>query len=87
MRKIEKKIQKKYFDAILSGDKTYELRLADFEVEPGDILILREIDEKRNFTGRVIEKKVSYVGKTKGMEEYYSKEEIYKFGFQVIAFK
>lgn len=85
--RIEKKIQKKYFDAILSGDKTYELRLADFEINPGDILVLKEIDEKRNFTGRFIEKEVTYVGKTKGMEDYHSKEEIEKYGFQIIAFR
>ncbi len=87
MKRIEKKIQKEYFDAILSGDKTYEYRLADFEINPGDILVLREITVDRKFTGRVMEKKVTYVGKTKGMEQYNSKEDIEKYGFQIIAFK
>jgi len=37
-----KKIWPKYFQKILEGDKTFELRLADFECNPGDILVLKE---------------------------------------------
>lgn len=84
--KIEKKIQKEYFEKILLGEKNFELRLADWECQAGDILVLKEIDERRNYTGRELEKEVTYVLKTKDIN-YFSKEEIEKYGFQIISFK
>lgn len=87
MTKIEKRVWPKYFQAILEGKKTYELRLADFECKEGDILILSEWNpETKEYTGRKIEKIVTYVGKTKGLT-FWSKEDIDKFGYQIIAFK
>jgi len=66
VKRIEKKAWPEYFEKILSGDKTFELRLADFDVDEGDTLVLREWDPKtKNYTGRKIEKKVSFVFKTK----------------------
>ncbi len=85
--KIEKKIWVKPFQKILDGKKTYELRLADWECNEGDILVLKEWNpDTKEYTGRVIEKQVTYVGKTKDLK-YWSKEEIEKFGFQIISFK
>jgi len=87
MVKIEKKIWPEYFQAILEGKKTYELRLADFECKEGDILVLKEWDPKtKEYTGREIEKKVSYVLKTKELK-LWPKEEVEKYGYQIIAFK
>ncbi len=40
MADIEKKIWPEYFDAVRSGEKNFEIRLADFECKPGDRLIL-----------------------------------------------
>jgi len=55
--RIEKKVWPKFFQKILDGDKTFELRLADFECKLGDILVLREWDsEIKEYTGRVLEK-------------------------------
>ena len=85
--KIEKKVWLEYFDKILSGEKNFELRLADFECNKGDILVLKEWNpEKKEYTGREIEKKVTYVSKTKDVP-FWSQEEIDKYGFQVISFK
>lgn len=87
MNKIEKKILPEYFDAILSGEKTFELRLADWECQPGDILVLREWDtEKNDYTGRVIEKNVTYVLRTKDLN-LFPEEDVKKYGYQIIAFK
>ena len=84
--KIEKKIQKEFFDKILSGEKAFELRLADWECNAGDILVLREIDEKRNYTGRTIEKEATYVLKTKDIK-LFPEEHVKKFGYQIISLK
>jgi ASC-1-like (ASCH) protein len=85
--KHEKKVWPAYFQLILEGKKNYELRLADWECNEGDILILKEWDpETGEFTGRVLEKEVTYVGKTKGIN-FWSKEDVEKFGFQIISFK
>lgn len=84
--KIEKKIWPEFFEKILSGEKKFELRLADFEVKEGDILVLREWDPAtKEYTGRTLEKKVTFVLKTKDVT-FWSEEEIDKYGFQIISF-
>ena len=86
-RIIEKKVLPEYFQAIREGNKTYELRLNNFECFPGDTLILKEWDSvNKKFTGRSIEKIVSYVGKTKDYD-FWSEEDIDKYGYQIISFK
>ncbi len=85
--KIEKKIWPKFFQKILDGDKTFEVRLADFECNPEDILVLREWNPKtKDYTGRALEKEVTYILKTKDVK-FWPKEEIEKYGFQIISFK
>lgn len=85
--KIEKKIWPEYFEKIQSGEKTFELRLADWECNPGDTLALREWDPATGeYTGRSIEKEVTYVLKTKDVR-FWRKEEVDEYGFQVISFK
>lgn len=85
--KIEKKVWPEYFKKIVSGDKTFELRLADWECKPGDVLILKEWDPNiKDYTGREITKKVTYVIKTKD-QKFWTKEEVEKYGLQIIAFR
>ena len=84
--KHEKKIWPEHFENILSGKKTYELRLADWECNAGDTLLLREWDpHTKSYTGRVLEKQVTYVGKTKNAT-FWSTEDVEKYGFQIISF-
>ena len=85
MRRIEKEIPAEYFDAISSGKKTYELRLADWDCKPGDTLVLAEKDGHDGPpTGRKIEKKVGHVGRTKDFD-FWSAEEVDKHGYQIIS--
>jgi len=84
---IEKKVWPKFFQKILDGDKTFELRLADFECNSGDTLVLREWNtEIKDYTGRVLEKQVTYVLKTNDVK-FWPKEDVEKYGYQIIAFK
>ncbi len=88
--RIEKKTWPEYFEKVLSGDKTFEFRLADWECNEGDTLVLREWDPTtKEYTGREIEKTVSYVFKTKDVEnsDMWPKEDMQKYGFQIISFK
>jgi len=85
--RIEKKIWPEFFDKISSGEKKFELRLADWKCESGDILVLREWDPaQKEYTGRVLEKEVTYVLKTKDVK-FFTPEEIQKYGWQIISFK
>ncbi|HBL52464.1 MAG: hypothetical protein A3D24_01060 [Candidatus Blackburnbacteria bacterium RIFCSPHIGHO2_02_FULL_39_13] len=86
--KIKKKVWPEYFERLLGGSKTYELRLADFECNPGDVLVLEEWDPKTgDYTGRTLEKTVTYVDKFKIDKLFWPKEEIEKHGLQVISLK
>lgn len=83
----EKKVLTEYFRRIADGSKTFELRLANWDCNEGDILVLREWDEALNdYTGRVLEKEVTFVGKTKNMQ-FWSQEDVDKFGYQIISFR
>ncbi|MBU2219360.1 DUF3850 domain-containing protein [Patescibacteria group bacterium] len=87
--KIRKKVWPVYFRSILAGDKNFELRLNDFECRIGDILILEEWNpETQKYTGRVLEKKVGYVLKINPNKlPFWPKEEIEKYGLQIISLK
>jgi len=57
---IEKKILPKYFDQVICGKKTFELRKDENSVQAGDILVLREWDGEK-YTGREVVTEVTYV--------------------------
>ncbi len=81
---IKKKTWPQYFEKILSGEKNIELRLADFPLNKGDVLILEEYDPKtKKYSGRAIKKKVNNLVKFNPAEAH-SMEDIKKYGFYEI---
>lgn len=85
MAEIHKKIWSTYFKEVENGKKTFELRLDDWKCEPGDVLILDEIDDAtKQPTGRSIRKKVGFVGHTKDFT-FWPVEDIEKYGYQIIS--
>ncbi|OGM17689.1 hypothetical protein A2V56_00615 [Candidatus Woesebacteria bacterium RBG_19FT_COMBO_42_9] len=85
--KIRKKTWSEAFEKILSGEKTFDVRLANFKCKPGDILVLEEYDLKlKKYTGRKVEKEITFVLNTK-KQKYWSQSDINKVGLQIIAFK
>jgi Domain of unknown function (DUF3850) len=85
MSKIEKKMWPESYSKVLSGEKTYDIRLADWAIKSGDVIVFREWDPAtKKYTGRSMEKKVGYVGKTKDWE-VWPIEDIDKYGYQVIS--
>ncbi len=88
MSRIEKKLWAEYFDQVASGKKKYELRLNDFEVNEGDTLVLKEWDkDKKEYTGRILEKTVTRVNRFKldDLYTFWSKEDIEEKGIQIIS--
>ena len=84
---INKKVWPEYFEQIISGKKKFELRLADFKINEGDILILEEWDNnKKEYTGRKVEVIATYIIKTKD-QTFWPQEEVDKYGFQIIQFE
>ena len=74
MTEHELKVWIEYFNPLLSGDKTFEVRKDDRDFAVGDSLYLREYDsEKKKFTGRKIFKTVTYImrGPAFGIAEGY----------------
>jgi hypothetical protein len=85
MSEVHKKVLSQYFDEILAGKKTFELRLADWECNEGDVLVLDEINtETKQPTGRSVRKRVGYVLHTRDLH-LFSEEDVDRFGYQVIS--
>lgn len=85
--RIEKKTWPELFQDVYDGKKKFDLRLADFDIEEGDVLVLREWDPKdKEYTGREVSKTVTYVLKTKDWD-FQSSEDVEKYGNQIIQFE
>ena len=90
MNKIEKKAWPEWFQAVLDGKKTFDLRLNDFDITEGDTLVLKEWNPAtKNYTGRELEKVVGYIGKWKidDLTILYPRKDIDKKGLQIISLK
>lgn len=88
MKIVVKKILPEWFEAIQNGSKTYELRLADFDIKVGDILRLEEwiIDVNRKQpTGRFIERKVNHLRHVDLKSWIEKQPELMHKGFYVIG--
>jgi hypothetical protein len=88
LQRIEKRLWPDGFQRVLDGKKTYELRLGDFKIEEGDILVLREWDpEMSSYTGRVLERQVGHVGRwIEGeLDMYWTADQIRQHGLQAIS--
>lgn len=75
---VEKKILPKYYEAVESGVKTFELRKDEDNIQAEDIIVLKEWDGEK-YTGRRIGKKVKYV--LRNVPEYGLQE-----GYCIIGF-
>jgi ASC-1-like (ASCH) protein len=84
---IKKKTWPDYFELIKSGKKRIDLRVNNFDVKEGDILVLEEWNpETKEYTGRKIEKEIDYVLKF-DLDSFNQKEEIKEKGLIIMQFK
>ena len=85
---IKKKTRKDLFEKVKSGEKRFEVRLADFVCKPGDVLVLQEqYENSKELTGRELSCEVLFRFNTKDMEKFHSKQEIEKYGLMVLSIK
>ncbi|MED4852257.1 DUF3850 domain-containing protein [Caldifermentibacillus hisashii] len=65
------KIQPKYFEAVCDGKKSFEIRKNDRNFQVGDSLLLEEYNpETQEYTGRVVERKITYITNYAQQENY-----------------
>lgn len=84
---IRKKTWKEAFEKIASGEKTFDVRLNNFECEVGDILVLEEYDPiKKKYTGRKVEKKITFILNSKE-QKYWTQSEIKNNGLVIMGFR
>lgn len=56
------KIYKEYFEPVLNGSKTFEIRKNDRNYRVGDRIVLNELqDDKKTYTGRYFKGVITYV--------------------------
>lgn len=69
----ELKLKQPYFDAVLNGRKTFEVRYNDRDYQEGDIVIFREVDRDGDPTPSIVRIKaeIGYVYKGAGLEDGY----------------
>jgi hypothetical protein len=82
---IKKKTWPEQFEAMMNGSKTFDVRIADFEINLGDPILFEEFDPKtQEYTGRSLEKRVGYILKTKEMK-FWDEKDIAENGFQIMS--
>ena len=71
----ELKTWKEYFQMVVRGDKPFELRKNDRNFIGNDELLLREFDnETKEYTGRILHRRITYVLKGKEAEKFGLKD-------------
>ncbi len=75
------------FEDVRTGKKRFEVRLADFEANVGDRMVLEEWDpERQACSGRTFTFEIEYILKTKDMPAW-TPDKVAEFGFQVMQIK
>ena len=83
---IKKKCWPKWFEKFTKGERTLDLRLADFGLKTGDTLLFEEYDPKtKKYTGRKAYFKCKNVEHSaQNPLQFYKVEDVKKNGFWII---
>ena len=84
---INKKCWPEWFKKFCSGERTFELRLADFDLKTGDTLVLEEYNpETKQYTGRKANFECKRVERSaQDPLQFYSIDDVRKYGFWIIG--
>jgi ASC-1-like (ASCH) protein len=67
----EMKIIPEYFQAVINGNKSFEIRRNDRDFSVGDVLLLNEYNAEQNkYTGRRVRVKIIYITNYAQVENY-----------------
>jgi ASC-1-like (ASCH) protein len=84
MAVVEKKCWPDFFEKIATGEKSAEIRLADFKINEGDTMLLKEFDPTtKKFSGREIKKKCKAITKFDPFATY-KESDLKKYGCYLI---
>ena len=87
VRIIKKKTWPKFFELMRTGRKSSEMRLRDFKINLGDIIVFEEYDpDIKDYTGRSFSRTVIAVNHVHPFA-FWSSEEIEKKGLWLIETK
>jgi len=86
-RVITKKAYTNAFGLVESEQKAFDLRVADFEFEQGDILELIEVDDDKKPTGRTLRKQIDASLRTKDTREWFSEDDVERYGYVVMSLR
>jgi hypothetical protein len=83
---IKKKCWPEFYEKFVSGERTFELRLADFDLKDGDTLLTEEYNpEIKEYTGRSTSFKCVRVEHSAGNPlQFYKVEDVAEKGFWII---
>ncbi len=84
MKIITKKSYPNLFEKVRAGEKIFDMRVADFGIQPGDILEQVEVDYDGTPTGRTVRHVVGEVLRTKEID-FWKQEDIDQYGYQVMS--
>ncbi len=81
---ISKKTWPHFFQLMVDGHKNTDLRLADFDIEKGDVIIFQEWDpQTESYTGRELSRIVYNVNHV-NLDRFHTLDEIETFGHFII---
>lgn len=86
---IEKKCWPEFFNRFNSGERTLELRLADFDLKSGDTLVFKEYNpDTKEYTGRESKFLCAKVEHSvQNPLQFYKAEDVKEKGFWIIELK
>ena len=77
-------LDKKMFEEMKKGNKKFEIRLGNMNIQKGDTLKIIKRDIEGNPTAEHLNKKITNVTKTKELS-YWTEEQINKHGFTIMS--
>ena len=89
MATIKKKCWPEFFNKFCTGERKFELRLADFDLKSGDILIFEEYNPDENkYTGRSAKFYCNRVEHSaQNPLQFYKVADVKKYGFWIVELK
>lgn len=71
---IEIKIEPEYFKMIATGFKLNEMRKNDRDYQPGDFVVMGEVDKREGYTGQAIGARINWVVNNEEAERWMKSE-------------